>query len=210
MNQLTLFFEGFFLGLGVAVPFGPINILIMNEALRSYKNALAVGFGALSADLTYLFLILYGMTHYLKESIFLNILSLFGAFFLLYLSYLIYKSRNEPILKIQNTKEKSLFLHYVQGYFLTLLSPLTLFFWLSVTSHTMGVDSMAIRVFAMIFAILLWILLMPLLVYKKRSLISSKILYAIALISSIIIFIYGVVLLLKNFEEVLLSFVSLF
>lgn len=39
--------SGISLGFGAAVPLGPINILIMTNALRSYKSAVAIGLGAM-------------------------------------------------------------------------------------------------------------------------------------------------------------------
>ena len=38
MSILSVFIEGFILGLGAALPLGPINLLIMNEALKNYKK----------------------------------------------------------------------------------------------------------------------------------------------------------------------------
>ena len=39
------------MGLGVSVPIGPVNVLIMSYALRSYTKALCLGLGAMSADM---------------------------------------------------------------------------------------------------------------------------------------------------------------
>ncbi|CAA6802363.1 MAG: Lysine exporter protein (LYSE/YGGA), partial [uncultured Sulfurovum sp.] len=63
--MLNSLIEGFLLGLGAAVPLGPINILIMNHALKNYKSAVAIGFGAMSADMVYLFIILLGLATFL-------------------------------------------------------------------------------------------------------------------------------------------------
>lgn len=81
--MLSTFMQGLLLGFGAAVPLGPINLLIMNEAMRSYKRAVLVGLGAMSADITYLLLILYGVTNLLQSEDFLHMLSLLGGAFLL-------------------------------------------------------------------------------------------------------------------------------
>ena len=52
------FIEGFLLGMGAAIPLGPFNILIMNQAIRYYKSAVSIVFGALSAYILYLSMIL--------------------------------------------------------------------------------------------------------------------------------------------------------
>jgi L-lysine exporter family protein LysE/ArgO len=70
--MLTIFFQGFLFGLGAAVPLGPVNILIMNTALKNYKAAVSIGFGALSADLSYLLLIIFGLVTFLDHPIVLK------------------------------------------------------------------------------------------------------------------------------------------
>ena len=76
MSILSVYIAKFILGLGSALPLGPINLLIMNEALKNYKKVVAIGLGAMSVDITYLILIQYGITNYLKDTIVLNILSI--------------------------------------------------------------------------------------------------------------------------------------
>ncbi|MFA6789586.1 MAG: LysE family transporter, partial [Arcobacteraceae bacterium] len=81
------FLQGMVLGFTAAIPLGPINLLIMNESLKSYKNGFFVGLGAMSADTTFLLLILLGLNNYLENTILLKGLSLLGALFLLFISY---------------------------------------------------------------------------------------------------------------------------
>jgi len=200
MSVLAMFFEGMILGFGAAVPLGPINLLIMNEALKSYKKAVAIGFGAMSADVTYLLLILYGITIYLKEAIFLSILSTLGGFFLIYLAYLIFRGRDSHIQKVKVSKKTTALSNYFKGYILTLLNPYTILFWLSVTTYSTTTQSFGITIFGMVFAITLWVAIMPYFVYVKRTLISDRLSSIIAIISSIIILIFGLLLLVKTFS----------
>lgn len=55
MAMFDSFLSGVFLGFGVSVPFGPVNILILTYALKAFKNSIAVGLGAFSIDMLYLF-----------------------------------------------------------------------------------------------------------------------------------------------------------
>lgn len=110
MQFFTTFFEGVLLGFGAALPLGPINLLIMNEALRSYKNALFIGLGAMSADVSYLAFILFGASHLLKESLIFEALLIFGGSFLLFIAYKIFRSRNNPIERKYSIQESNLFL----------------------------------------------------------------------------------------------------
>lgn len=195
----SYFIEGIILGFGAAVPLGPINILIMNEALREYKNALAIGLGAMSADITHLLLIVFGVTYYLKDTLLLEIVSFLGGLFLIYLSFLIFKGRNRTISKLkQSKKQRSVISNYIKGYTLTLLNPYTILFWLSVTTYVTSSEALGLKLCGMVFAIMVWITLMPYFIYTKRSLISHTLSYKIAIASSIIILFFGISLLIKS------------
>lgn len=197
---ISLFIEGFILGLGAALPLGPINLLIMNEALRSYKKAVAIGFGAMSVDVTYLILIQYGITNYMQENFFLSVLSLLGGLFLTYLAFLIFRGRSKHIKKTKLSKESTLYSNYAKGYLLTFLNPYTILFWLSVTTYATTSDSLMVSVLGLMSAITLWITIMPYIVYKKRALISDSVASLIAVVSSIIILLFGLSLFVKSFN----------
>jgi len=194
--------QGFFFGLGAAIPIGPINILMMDKALKNYKSAVAIGAGALSADITYLVLILLGLLTFLKNPLLLNILSIFGSGFLLFIAYKIFSSRDKPLdttpIKV---KSKTLLKSYISGYFLTILNPYTIAFWISVASFT-SVQNDKLNYFiiiGMISAILLWITIMPYLVHKSKHKISNKLSYYIALFSSVILAGFAVSLFFNSF-----------
>jgi len=200
MSIFSLFVQGLLLGFGAALPLGPINLLIMNEALRSYKKAVAIGLGAMSADISYLLLIFYGITNFLQESILLKILALLGSVFLIYLAFLIFKTRNQHIDKMKITKDATLLSNYTKGYLLTLLNPYTVLFWLSVTSYSTTTQSLGITLLGLICAIMIWIFFMPYLIYSKRALISERVSSMISLLSALIIFLFGVSLLIKSLD----------
>lgn len=190
--MITSFIQGFILGLGAAVPLGPINILIMNAALSNNKKGTAIGLGAMSADILYLLLLLFGIINFLNHPTILNIIGLFGSAFLLYMAYLIFKGRNS---NIQTKKEessinskRSYMKLYVSGFILTFLNPYTIAFWVSVAgfASSSGLDPM-ITVFGLFCAIGLWVTLMPYFVYKSKHKISQKVAFYIAIGSSMIL-----------------------
>lgn len=190
--------QGMALGFGAAVPLGPINILIMNEALKKYKNGVFVGLGAMSADLTYLLLIFFGLSSFINNEIVLSCLTYFGSGFLFFMSYLIFKNRNEPIKKVEIDKKGSLLKHYVKGYFLTIFSPYTIVFWLSVTTYSTKSTNPTFTIVGMIIAIFIWVTCMPYFVYKTKHFISNEISSKIAIISSVILGVFAVVMLIKE------------
>lgn len=194
--------QGFIFGIGAAVPIGPINILIMDRALKNYISAVFIGLGALSADITYLVLILLGLTTFLNHPIILDILSGFGSLFLLYIAFMIFKSREKKIDKTAQTiNGKTVLKSYLGGYFLTLLNPYTIAFWISIASFTRA-KSDSIDYFiilGMIVAIIIWVTLMPYLVHKSKHKISDKISYYIAVFSSIVLACFSVSLFVNHF-----------
>jgi len=201
MSLDVSFVEGLILGFGAAIPLGPINILIMNEALKEYKRAVTIGLGAMSADVTYLIIISFGISSFVKQALFLKILSLFGSLFLIYLSYLIFKERNNSIHKSVVHKKSTLFINYTKGYLLTLLNPYTILFWLSVTTYATTTPSLGLTLIGLISAILLWITVMPYIIYKKKALVSEQVSYIIALISSFVLFLFALLMLIKLLQD---------
>ncbi len=187
--MLLSFSEGFLLGLGAAVPLGPINILIMNEAIKRYKGAVAIGLGAMSADLLYLVLISLGLVAFVKQGVFLDILSVFGSLFLIYLSYMIFKNKDKkPSQTTPTIKTSKLKVQYIKGFILTLLNPYTVGFWLSVSGYVATKDlDFRTTIFGMLSAILLWVLCMPLFVHKTRHKISQKVSKWFSIVSALIL-----------------------
>ena len=187
--MINSFFEGFLLGIGAAIPIGAINILIMNTALKSYKSAVAIGFGAMSADIVYLLSILIGIAVFLNNPFIIDTLGILGSAFLVYMSYLIFKGRNKPLdTKAQIVSKKDIFKYYLQGFSLTLFNPYTIAFWLSIAGYTANKQlDTGYTIFGMFCAILLWITLMPYFVHRSKHKISQKISYWISCISSLIL-----------------------
>lgn len=186
---ITSILQGFVFGLGAAVPIGPINILIMDRALRNYKSAVAIGAGALSADIFYLVLILLGLVTFFNNAFFLDILGMFGSVFLFFVAYMIFKGRDKKVDKTTlHIDHKTIVKSYISGFFLTLLNPYTIAFWISVASFTNGSEEIDyFIIIGMISAILLWITLMPYFVHRSKHKISNKISYYIAVVSSVIL-----------------------
>jgi len=190
------FLSGLSLGFGAAIPLGPINILIMSNALKSYKGAVAIGFGAMSADIIYLFLILNGTLLISDNSIVIDTLAIVGAIFLLYIAWQIFKNRNSEIETTKERYENSLIKNYLKGLSLTLLNPYTIGFWLSV-STTVATNNLSplLTLAGVVCAIIAWITLMPLAVYRSKHLISTKVASIFSIFSALIMTYFAVTLL---------------
>ena len=199
--MLASLLSGLALGAGAALPLGPINILIMTNALRSYKSAIAIGLGAMSADIIYFLTTLIGGLKLLQYKILANALIIFGSLFLLYIAWQIFKSRNNKIDTTPiKTAKADVLKSYTKGLSLTLLNPYTIGFWLSV-STTVSAKNLDIKftVIGIICAILLWITLMPFIVHKNKHLISDKVSYIFSVFSASIMLFFAVSMILDNF-----------
>ncbi len=182
--MIESFIEGFLLGIGASVPLGPINILIMSYALRQYSLGVAIGAGAMSADMSYLLLIIFGLFYLVQSPTLQLITAVIGSLFLLYLAWQIFQSQAENI-DIKNSKDSSILRNYLKGYTLTLLNPYTILFWLSVSSYiaTKNLNPFT-TILGLLSAISLWITLMPWLIHKTKHLFSQKIIKLFSIVSA--------------------------
>jgi L-lysine exporter family protein LysE/ArgO len=200
--MIDSFLQGFLLGLGAAVPIGPINILIMNQALKNYKNSVAIGLGAMSADITYVLVIFFGLLTFVTDKFFMQSLGILGTVFLFVMTYVIFKNRNSKLsIKEKSIKATKTYKFYLSGFLLTMLNPYTIGFWLSVSSYSLNKNLNHIMTFVgLVSAILLWITLMPFFVHKSRHKISPKVAYYINLSSAVVLLCFGISLIYSTFK----------
>lgn len=193
--MFSIFLQGLLLGYGACVPLGPINVLIANYALHSYKKALVLGLAAMSADIVYLLLIVFGVLKLLEGTWFLTLITFLGAIFLLYIAYSTYQNRHQ-LMEKKSIKEETLLQIYIKGFSLTFLNPYALGFWISVgTLSSQGSAHPWVLLFGLIIAIASWITLMPLSIYKTKHLFNAKIINIFSLVSALILASFGLILL---------------
>lgn len=193
--------SGIIFGIGVSVPIGPVNILIMSYALKSYKKAFFLGLGAMGADALYLTLLSFGILKFLNSPTGFKILAVFGAIFLTYMAILILKNSKSNI-KMQKTDSFSLFGIFVKGFLINLSNPYVIAFWLSsaaVLSYKGG--NFILTLFGLIIGIFLWISLFPLVIFKARKVIGEKIANLFSYISAFILIFFSIILIFRTFWE---------
>ncbi len=188
--------QGLLLGYGAAIPLGPINILIANYALHSYKKAFIMGLGAMSADITYLLLLTFGILKILEGTVFISLITFFGALFLLYLAIKTFQSRHQKMHK-EHLHQEPAWKIYIKGYSLTLLNPYTVGFWLSISTLQSDEKYAFILILGLILAIVSWIALMPWMIYKRKDLFSPQTITILSEISAIILAGFGIMLLIR-------------
>ncbi|HHT6883426.1 LysE family transporter [Campylobacter coli] len=194
------FLSGVFLGFGVSVPFGPVNILILTYALKAFKNSIAVGLGAFSVDLLYLLLLQFGLLNFLDNVIFMRALAIFGFCFLTYMAYLMLKKKNEDLHLDQHKDFKeSLLKSYVKGIILNGSNPYVIGFWLSATGIVLSNQHAYSTILGLVVAILFWIGALAFVVARYSHVFSAKVVFIINIISAIIIEYFALNLLYKTF-----------
>ena len=186
---MNAFINSILMGFGVSVPIGPINVLIMSYALQSYTKALCLGLGAMSADMLYLALSAFGISQLAKIPVVFMLISVFGACFLIYIAYGIFASAKNS-LEIKNVELGSHAKIYSKGFLLNLLNPYVIMFWLSV-SASVNSENFALSLLGLFLAILAWISLFPLAIYKNRAKLSDNVARAFAYISALILTFYA-------------------
>ncbi len=177
------------MGLGVSVPIGPVNVLIMSYALRSYTKALCLGLGAMSADMLYLALSAFGISQLAKIPIVFACISVFGAAFLLYIALGIYRQAKRSV-QIQSVELGSHVAVFGKGFLLNIFNPYVIMFWLSV-SASIGRERFGLALAGLACGILSWITLFALAVYKSRAKISDRTARAFAYISALILLFFA-------------------
>ena len=183
------FVQGVLMGLGVSVPIGPVNVLIMSYALRSYTKALCLGLGAMSADMLYLALSAFGISQLAKIPIVFACISLFGAAFLLYIALGIYRDAKRSV-HLQSVERGSHVAVFGKGFLLNIFNPYVIMFWLSV-SVSIGRERFGLALAGLVCGILSWITLFALAVYKSRAKISDRAARAFAYISALILMFFA-------------------
>ncbi len=190
--MLSIFLQGVLLGFGACVPIGPINILIISYALKSYRHAFALGLGAMCADVLYLAFLLFGLLYIFEIQIVKKSLAIFGFIFLLIIAFMLLKNGDKHFNLKKNLEFKGLFLTFAKGFFLTMLNPYTIGFWLSIASLALINSNTNALILGIILSIFSWISLMPYFVWKNKRFISPK-------ISKYLAFIVGIVLIFFAF-----------
>ena len=189
MNSI---FTYIFLGVSLAAPIGPVKTVLINTGLKNgFFHAWLFSLGAIVTDVLYMLLVYFGIGHFIDSPLTKTILWSFGCFVLIY-------SGIENLLTTHKIEMDMKFKKYTRfrtslfsGFFMSLLNPLTILFWLGIygsilartASSFMGYQ-IIINSAAILVGIIVVDLLMAFLSSGARKFLSTTLLIVISIISS--------------------------
>ena len=188
------------LGLGVAIPIGPLNILIMNYSLSSFGRGFALGMGAMSADILYFVLLSLGVLVVFDNTWIFKSIAIFGAIFLLYMAWACYKNASKMLAKISCTERgESLLACYLKGLGLNSINPFIVGFWLSLSSVVASSANWMIAALGVLLALFAWVLGLSILTSLARRIISAKVARIFSYVSAVLMLFFTAFLIYNTF-----------
>ena len=194
------FITGILLGLGVAIPIGPLNILIMNYSLSSFGRGCALGMGAMSADILYFVLLSLGVLVVFDNPWIFKSIAIFGAIFLLYMAWACYKNASKMLAKISCAERgESLLACYLKGLGLNSINPFIVGFWLSLSSVVASSANWMIAALGVLLALFAWVLGLSIVTSLARRIISAKVARIFSYVSAVLMLFFTAFLIYNTF-----------
>lgn len=190
---MHLLIVGLLLGWGAAIPIGPMNLEIIRRNLRGNTACgLSFGFGACSADLLYLVFLAFGTITVITHPTLLKIIGIIGSCILVWFGVTAIRMHSKEQIDRKPLKAQSVFRHYIDGLLLTLVNPITILFWSSVSvqvaalsqAHTLSVFWLGLGV---IVGTLSWASGLNLFLHLTRHRLSAIIMHRLNLIGGVIL-----------------------
>lgn len=205
MNSI---FTYIFLGISMAAPIGPVKSVLLNTGIKNgFFHAWFFSLGALTTDIMYMFIVYFGVGQFIDSPLMRIILWSFGCFVLLYTGIENLLSLHKIEMNLKSGKRVRLRKSILSGFFMSLLNPLTILFWLgiygSILANTAGVSTgyqIFINSIAILAGIILVDFIMSFLSSGARKLLSTKLLKIVSLISSIIMIGFGIFFGMQAFQ----------
>ncbi|MEK5070949.1 LysE family transporter [Sporosarcina sp. FSL K6-1508] len=197
MNSLAAYI---FLGVSLAAPIGPVNAAQLDTGIKNgFFHAWIFGLGALTADILYMGMVYYGVGQIIDSPLVKIILWSFGCFVLTYTGIESLLSLHKIELNLKSGEKNRLRRSVLTGFFMSLLNPLTILFWLGIygsvlaeTAKTFTGNQLIMNSLAIVVGIILWDTIMATISSGARRLLSTKLLKVISILSSLSMIGFGI------------------
>ena len=195
---MTDIIRNIILGISLAAPIGPVNVEVIRRGLNfGFFPAFLLSIGAASADTTYLLLIYFGLSSFIKVPIIKTLIWVFGGFVLLYLGFRsikIFKVKVELNKSVPKTGRNS----FISGYLITISNPMTIVWWTGVFGSILGTSiynvSKTIALLnslTIIIGVILWFFALSLILHWGKRFFKEKYVKYVNLTAGIILVGFG-------------------
>jgi threonine/homoserine/homoserine lactone efflux protein len=203
--SLWLFVKGFFTGLLVSAPLGPVGVMCIQRTLnRGIKSGVISGFAAASADTVYAIIAVLGLgfvINFIKQEQYW--LQLVGSvLILLFALKIFYTNPAIEVRKNRNKKNKPLE-EFLSIFFVTLSNPgvffgfLALFAWLNIVNEEASYVSALVLIGSIFVGAMVWWYSLCAIINRFRQKIRLKNIWWLNKIMGIIVFICGLIVLIE-------------
>lgn len=199
MSYVYNLVAGILIGLSLAVPPGPVNVVIAAESVKeSYVNGIKVGLGALTADATFLVIALIGVSVLFNNETIKTVISLAGGLILAYMALGILKGIGKPIKEGGKGDIKN---YYLTGMAIGFTNPAAILWW--ITAGAVLIASTDIFGIAGFFiGVVLWVTSFSMALHYAKS--KAQWIYpVVTLVSSVVLLFFGAVLIYNGLQFIL-------
>lgn len=194
------FFPYFLLGISLAAPIGPVKATLLNLGIKNgFFHAWFFSLGSITTDMMYMTLVYFGIGQFIEYQVVKTILCSFGCFVLLYTG--IENLLTLHKLKLDGNFKKATRLRhsFMSGFFIALLNPLTILFWLGIygsvlVGKTGKLEQWEVALFSLVIlcGIVVVDLFMASISSGSRKILSTKFLNGISIASSLSMIGFGI------------------
>ncbi|MCI6694026.1 MAG: LysE family translocator [Campylobacter sp.] len=172
----------------------------MNYSLSSFGRGFALGMGAMSADILYFVLLSLGVLAVFDNPWIFKSIAIFGAIFLLYMTWACYKNASKMLAKIFCAERgESLLACYLKGLGLNSINPFIVGFWLSLSSVVVSSANWMIAALGVLLALFAWVLGLSILTSLARRIISAKVARIFSYVSAVLMLFFTAFLIYNTF-----------
>jgi L-lysine exporter family protein LysE/ArgO len=197
MNSILTYF---LLGVSLAAPIGPVKATLLNTGIKSgFFHAWIFALGALATDIMYMLMVFFGVAQFIDSPLIKTILWSFGCFVLTYTGVENLLTLNKIEKHLKFVKTIRIRHSFLSGFFMALLNPLTILFWLGIygsilagTADTLTGFQIIIYSIAILFGISLVDFTMAFLSSEARKFLTTSLLKTISIVSSIAMIGFGI------------------
>ncbi|EZH64943.1 hypothetical protein DH09_20780 [Bacillaceae bacterium JMAK1] len=209
--DVLIVFKMLILGVSLAAPVGPVNIEMIKRGISGgFFPSWLVGLGAMTADLIFLAIIFFGLSHFIELPIVQAIIIMIGGSLLVYLSIttLLAVFRGNVLQQLQTSTASGS--SYWTGFAIAIFNPLNFVFWFGIFGSTlttlMNDTTLVQAIFysgLIITGVILWNLNIAFTVHFSRHLINEQMMRIVMFGCALVLFYFS----LDLFTQ-LLSFTS--